>query len=241
MQQIIPYSTFENPEDNFDHDIDAPPNTGAQQFDLNINDQTPPATYPVAHREEPPPYAAATYPAATYPKNTNESYHRVTYESYRRWKSDICDCFSNFPICLVTIIPCLGKAFMINMIMHHLRIRNNAASKSKFFIGLAIITILYILRRTTPFFFVVLNDDTTTDESFMMNYVLFWLLSIIFGIFFFCLLFSVRKNVMMDRKIYYSFWENCCTVFWCYSCAICQSANEYSGDDGKQFWKVEIV
>ena len=232
MQQIIPYSTFENPEDNFDHDIDAPPNTGAQQFVLNRNDQTPAATYPAAHREEPPPYAAATYPAATYPKNTNESYQRVTYESYQRWKSDICGCFSNFPICLVTIFPC-GQAFVINMIMHHLRIRNNAASKSKFFIGLAIITILYILRRTAPFFVVV------TEESQMTTSFLFLLLFASF--FFFCLLFSVRKNVMKDRKIPYSFWENCCTVYWCYCCAICQSANEYSGDDGKQFWKVEIV
>ena len=134
------------------------------------------------------------------------------------------------------------------MIMHHLRIRNNAASMIKFFIGLAIITILCILLRTTTFIVVALNDDTMTDESLigmyetlMANWWLLWLLSIIFGIFFFCLLFSVRKNVMMDRKVYYSFWENCCTVFWCYSCAICQSANEYSGDDGKQFWKVEIV
>ena len=137
---------------------------------------------------------------------------------------------------------------MINMIMHHLRIKNNAASKMKFFIGLVIITILYIVLFLFDFERLSLRIkflanqknheiNTTTDET---NYFLFsmaWLTFIIL----FCLLFYVRKNVMRDRKIYYSFWENCCMVFWCHSCVICQSANEYSGDDGKQFWKVEIV
>ena len=79
MQQIKPSSTVENPENNldpppYDHDIDAPPNTGARQFVLNINYQTP----------------TATYPLAIYPNNTNESYHRVTYILGKRWKSDIC-------------------------------------------------------------------------------------------------------------------------------------------------------
>ena len=133
---------------------------------------------------------------------------------------------------------------MINMIMHHLRIRNNTANKVKFFIGLVIITILCILRsyfgmESRYWFkkFGANKNDTTIEETWL----LFWVAAVVFGLILLCLLFSVRKSVMKDRKIYYSFWENCCMVFWCHCCVICQSANEYAGDDGKEFWKVEIV
>ena len=51
----------------------------------------------------------------------------------------------------------------------------------------------------------------------------------------------MRKRVMKHKNISYNFWKNFCTSFWCTSCAVCQAANEFSGEDGKQFWNVEIV
>ena len=51
----------------------------------------------------------------------------------------------------------------------------------------------------------------------------------------------MRRRVMKNKNISHNFWQNICTSFWCTSCAVCQAANEFSGEDGKQFWNVEIV